>query len=56
MSIWLLIEGGKIKPMAAVPFSLEDAFESHRPMEGGKPIGKIIAAVARKIALTNNLH
>ncbi|MGD9267383.1 MAG: NAD(P)H-quinone oxidoreductase [Desulfobacterales bacterium] len=44
--IWPLIEGGKIKPLIAARFSLEDASEAHNLMESSKHIGKIILTIA----------
>ncbi len=40
--IWPLIENGKIKPIIAARFPMEDAAESHKLMESSKHIGKII--------------
>ena len=44
--IWPLIESGKVKPVIAARYPLEDAAEAHKLMESSKHIGKIILTVA----------
>ena len=45
--IWPLIDNGKIKPLIAARFPLEDAVEAHKLMESNKHIGKIILTVTK---------
>ena len=44
--IWPLIESGKIKPLIAARFPLEEAAEAHKLMESSRHIGKIILTVS----------
>jgi len=44
--IWPFIESRAIKPLIAARFPLSDVVESHKLMESGKHIGKIILTVA----------
>lgn len=43
--VWPLISAGKIRPVMAARFPLEEASEAHRLMESSKHIGKIILTV-----------
>ena len=45
--IWPLIESGKIKPVIAARFPLEDAAEAHKLMESSQHIGKIILTIGQ---------
>jgi NADPH2:quinone reductase len=45
--IWPLIESGKIKPLIAARFPLDNAVEAHKLMESSKHIGKIILTIGQ---------
>ncbi|WP_078084227.1 NAD(P)H-quinone oxidoreductase [Microbulbifer mangrovi] len=40
--VWPLIEAGKIRPLIAATFALEDVADAHRLMESSNHIGKIV--------------
>jgi len=48
--VWPLLEAGRVKPVIAQTFPLEDAAEAHRLMESSEHIGKIVLTTRVSIA------
>ena len=45
--VWPLLESGRVKPVIARTFSLSQAAEAHRALEGGEVIGKVVLRTQR---------